>query len=65
MANTGKEYEFFVANLQQALLNAETITTQKNIQVEVDKNITDNCGIERQFDIYWEYELGGIDVPPS
>lgn len=60
MANTGKEYELFVANLQQALLNAETITTQKNIQVEVDKKITDNCGIERQFDIYWEYELGGI-----
>lgn len=60
MANTGKEYEIFVANLQQALLNAETITTQKNIQIEVDKKITDNCGIERQFDIYWEYELGGI-----
>jgi len=58
--NTGKEYELFVAKLQQALLNAETITTQKNIQVEVDKKITDNCGIERQFDIYWEYELGGI-----
>lgn len=60
MANTGKEYERFVAKLQQALLNAETITTQKNIQVEVDKKITDNCGIGRQFDIYWEYELGGI-----
>lgn len=60
MANTGKEYELFVAKLQQALLNAETITTQKNIQVEVDKKITDNCGIERQFDIYWEYELSGI-----
>lgn len=60
MANTGKEYELFVAQLQQALLNAEAITTQKNIQIEVDKKITDNCGIERQFDIYWEYELGGI-----
>lgn len=42
------------------MLNAETITTQKNIVVEVDKKIVDNCGIERQFDIYWEYELGGI-----
>lgn len=60
MANTGKEYELFVAKLQQALLNAEAITTQKNIRVEVDKKIADNCGIERQFDIYWEYELGGI-----
>ncbi|WP_198006828.1 restriction endonuclease [Limnobacter sp. MED105] len=60
MANTGKEYEMFVGNLQQALLNAENITTQKNIKVEVDKKITDSCGIDRQFDIYWEYELGGL-----
>ena len=60
MANMGKEYEIFVAKLQQALLNAENITTQKNIKVEVDKKIVDNCGIERQFDIYWEYELGGL-----
>lgn len=60
MANTGKEYEIFVASLQQALLNAENITTQKNIVVEVDKKITDNCGIKRQFDLYWEYELGGL-----
>lgn len=60
MANTGKEYEQFVASIQQALLNAENITTQKNIEVEVNKKIVDNCGIERQFDIYWEYEMGGL-----
>nr|WP_200874421.1 hypothetical protein [Ferrovum myxofaciens] len=60
MANNGKEYELFVSSLQQALLNAENITTQKNITVEVNKLILDNCGIERQFDIYWEYELGGL-----
>jgi hypothetical protein len=60
MANNGKEYELFVANLQQALLNAENITLQKNIKVEINKIIIDNCGIERQFDIYWEYELGGL-----
>lgn len=60
MANTGKDYEVFVAQLQQALLNAEQITHQKNITVEVNKIIVDNCGINRQFDIYWEYELGGI-----
>jgi hypothetical protein len=58
--NTGKEYEQFVAELQQALLNAEMFTNQNNITVEVNKIITDNCGIDRQFDIYWEYELGGI-----
>lgn len=60
MYNNGKAYEVFVAKLQQALLNAEKVTTQKNITVEVNKKITDNCGIERQFDIYWEYELGGL-----
>lgn len=60
MANTGREYELFVASLQQAILDAENITTQKNIQVEVNKKIVDNSGIERQFDIYWEYELGGF-----
>ena len=60
MANNGKEYEIFVANLQQTILDAENITTQKNIKVEVNKKIFDNCGIERQFDIYWEYELGGL-----
>ena len=60
MANTWKEYEQFVAKLQQALLNAENITTQKNIKVEIDKKIIDNCGNERQLDIYWEYELGGF-----
>jgi len=60
VANTGKDYELFVAKLQQALLNAENITKQKNISVEVNKKILDNCGCERQFDVYWEYELGGI-----
>lgn len=60
MANDGKQYELFVANLQQALLDAENVTTQKNIRVETNKKILDNCGIERQFDIYWEYELGGL-----
>lgn len=60
MYNNGREYEHFVATLQQALLNAEIITTQKNIQIELNKKIIDNCGIEREFDLYWEYELGGI-----
>ena len=29
MANNGKEYELFVARIQQSILNAENITTQK------------------------------------
>ncbi len=58
--NTGKEYEIFVADLCNAILNAELINGQKNIQVEVNKFLTGTNGIRRQFDIYWEYELGGF-----
>lgn len=60
MANTGKEYELFVAMLQQAIINSEDRGAQKNIVVEINKKIIDSCGIERQFDIYWAYELGGL-----
>lgn len=60
MSKNGKEYELFVARLQQALLEAEHTCNQKNIRVETNKKIIDNCGIERQFDVYWEYELGGF-----
>lgn len=60
MYNNGKNYEKFSATLQQALLNAETFTYQKNIQIELNKKIQDNCGNEREFDLYWEYELGGL-----
>lgn len=60
MYNNGKKYEQFVATLQQALLNTEIITIQKNIQIELNKRIIDNCGVEREFDLYWEYELGGL-----
>lgn len=60
MHNDGKEYEQFVASLQQAILNSENITTQQNIKIELNKKIKDNCGNEREFDLYWEYELGGL-----
>ena len=60
MHNDGKEYEHFVASLQQAILNSENITTQQNIKIELNKKIKDNCGNEREFDLYWEYELGGL-----
>lgn len=58
--NTGKQYEFFVANLYQAILYSEPIGQQKNIQVEINKLLTGANGVERQFDIYWEYEIGGF-----
>ncbi len=60
MNNDGKDYERFVATLQQALLDAEHITKQKNIKVKLNKKIVDSCGVKREFDLYWEYEFGGI-----
>ena len=60
MANDGKDYEQFVKNLQQALLDSEDLIRQKNIKIETNKKLTDNCGIEREFDIYWEYDLAGV-----
>lgn len=60
MNKTGKEYENFVANLQEAILNSEEIVKQKNIVIEKNKIIKDNNGIDREFDLYWEYELGGL-----
>ena len=56
----GKDYEIFVQRLHQALLHSEQFALQKNIQVQRNKRIIDNCSIARYFDLYWEYELAGI-----
>ncbi len=58
--STGKDYEIFVQNIQQALLDSEEYLKQKNILIERNKKIHDNCGNVREFDLYWEYELGGV-----
>ena len=58
--NSGVPYEHFVQKIQQAIINSEPHAKQKNIIVEHDKKLIDRCGIERQFDLYWEYELGGF-----
>lgn len=60
MTNDGRSYEQFVKRLQQALLDSEDIFKQKNILVEANKRLVDGCGVKREFDLYWEYELGGI-----
>jgi len=60
VAKDGRDYEEFVKKLQQALLDSEDIIKQKNIKIETNKKLIDNCGIEREFDLYWEYELGGV-----
>ena len=56
----GTDYEIFVQRLQQALLDSEQWTTQKNISIERNKKITDRAGNVREFDLYWEYELAGV-----
>ncbi|WP_180110789.1 restriction endonuclease [Acinetobacter sp. YH12098] len=58
--NTGKAYELFVQSLYQAILQSELLSGQKNIEVETNKLLVDKNGTERQFDIYWEYSLGGF-----
>ena len=60
MTNDGVEYEIFVATLQQAVLAAENVTNLKNLSFERNKKILNDAGVEREFDIYWEYELGGF-----
>ncbi|MQT98579.1 hypothetical protein, partial [Pseudomonas helleri] len=59
--NTGTEYEAFVGAIQQSLINSEVSSNLKNIKVEVNKKIEDINGIVRQFDVYWEFNLGGYD----
>lgn len=59
--NTGKEYEEFVGAIQQSLINAEGMSHLKNIKVEINKKIEDRSGNLRQFDVYWEFNLGGYD----
>lgn len=60
MNKSWEEYELFVKELQEGLLKAEKLGLQKNISIELHKIIKDNAGIEREFDLYWEYEFGGL-----
>lgn len=60
--NTGKDYEVFVGDIYKSILlsNEMGFSGQQNIIVEVDKKLKDKNGIERQFDIYWEYASAGL-----
>lgn len=58
--NDGKEYEEFVRSIQQYMIDAEGLPGLTNIVVERDKKIKDRNGILRQFDVYWEFKMGGI-----
>ncbi|EIL9233235.1 hypothetical protein EAO92_004535, partial [Salmonella enterica subsp. enterica serovar Enteritidis] len=59
MANSGKEYEELVRDIQRSLINAGNVPSLKNINIEKNKKIKDRSGIDREFDIYWEFEIGG------
>lgn len=59
MYNSGKEYEELVRDIQRSLIAAENISSLSNINIEKNKKIKDRSGIEREFDIYWEFEIGG------
>ncbi|WP_436881651.1 restriction endonuclease [Enterobacter asburiae] len=59
MVNSGKEYEELVREIQRSLIDAENIPNLKNINIEKNKKIKDRSGIDREFDIYWEFEIGG------
>lgn len=60
MKNDGKSYEEFVQKLQQALIDSEEYLKQKNIKIEKNKKLKDNRGRDREFDLYWEYELAEV-----
>lgn len=57
----GMDYELFVQGIYQALMASEEFSHQKNIEVVRNKFIVDRSGVERQFDLYWEYELAGVN----
>lgn len=60
--NTGKDYEIFVGDIYKSILLSDEMGFggQQNIIVEVNKKLKDKNGIERQFDIYWEYTSAGL-----
>ncbi|WP_420106561.1 restriction endonuclease [Herbaspirillum huttiense] len=49
-----------MGNLQQAILRAEEIGGHRNIKVQRNVKLFDRFGVEREFDLYWEYEFGGF-----
>ncbi len=59
MYNSGKDYEELVRDIQRSLIAAEKIPSLSNIKIEKNKKIKDRSNIEREFDIYWEFEIGG------
>ena len=56
-----KKYEKLVAELYYAVKTAEDLTTNlKTLRFERNKKIRNSYGVDREFDIYWEYQLDGV-----
>lgn len=51
------EYEKFICDIQQVLLNAQGLET---IRVQHDVKLMGISGQKHQIDVYWEYRLAGI-----
>ena len=58
--NNGVSYELFVQRVQQALIDAQSLAGYKTVNVVHNIKLVDKNGKERQFDLYWEFELGGV-----
>lgn len=55
----GSNYELLTQQVYQILLDCEW--PGKNICVQHDIKLTGSSGQEHQIDVYWEYELGGVN----
>lgn len=53
----GTEYELFVKEIYESILKCDGID---NINVQHDVKIKGASGVERQVDIFWEFELAGL-----
>ena len=59
MGNDGVAYELFVQKVQQALFDAQQIGGYRTVNVQHNIKLVGRDGEPRQFDLYWEFELGG------
>lgn len=58
--NTGIPYEKFVKDVYSLLHDVKNFSWITNSKIVHNHKIVDNCGVERQFDIYWQREENGI-----
>ena len=59
MGNDGIAYELFVQKVQQALFDAQRLGGYRTVNVQHNIKLVGKDGEPRQFDLYWEFELGG------